>query len=268
MGNVLRECELDSVSQLVEPGASAVPDRCPICLEAMTLGFRDDERGASSSSSSAFLRVLRCEHRFHAQCVDPWLTTCCALCPMCKSNIRNWEGFEQSLRSKQDGGSVNVQNLGPVTGLRDRPLIRPMRPIPKALLSYSPMDDLSLLQITNFLGECDCTPRGNVEPAKRPVRESENESGPVTPPAKRPKLAHIPPVLSEPFVSSKSAATNSSYTSSSGSSGSSRSSTHSTPKTVVHDKAPAPAARSHQTPTPAKAKSMATPATSRPVPKT
>ncbi|KAJ2879979.1 hypothetical protein H4R27_004992 [Coemansia aciculifera] len=88
MGNVLRECELDSVSQLVEPGASAVPDRCPICLEAMTLGFRDDERGASSSSSSAFLRVLRCEHRFHAQCVDPWLTTCCALCPMCKSNIR------------------------------------------------------------------------------------------------------------------------------------------------------------------------------------
>ncbi|KAJ2464778.1 hypothetical protein GGI03_003034 [Coemansia sp. RSA 2337] len=89
LGSVLRECELDSVSQLVEPGASAVPDRCAICLEAMTLGFRDDACGVSSSSSSnALLRVLRCEHRFHAQCVDPWLTTCCALCPMCKSDTR------------------------------------------------------------------------------------------------------------------------------------------------------------------------------------
>ncbi|KAJ2351216.1 hypothetical protein GGH92_001955 [Coemansia sp. RSA 2673] len=122
------------------------------------------------------------------------------------------------------------------------------------------MDNLSLRQMTSFLGECDCTPRGNVEPAKRPASESENEFVPVAPPTKRPKAAHTPPpVWSERFASSKSTTTNSS------SAGSSRSSTPSTPKHVVQDKTPTPAIRSHQVPTPTRPKYLATQITSRPV---
>ncbi|KAJ2471168.1 hypothetical protein GGI02_002447 [Coemansia sp. RSA 2322] len=70
---VLRACDLDAVSRLEPPPSSApLPALCPICLDAF--------------SADACLRVLRCEHRFHALCVDPWLTTCSALCPMCKAD--------------------------------------------------------------------------------------------------------------------------------------------------------------------------------------
>ncbi|KAJ2422273.1 hypothetical protein GGF41_003564 [Coemansia sp. RSA 2531] len=122
------------------------------------------------------------------------------------------------------------------------------------------MDNLSLQQMASFLGECDCTPRSNVEPAKRPASESEDELVPVAPPTKLPKTAHTPPpVWSERFASSKSVTTNSS------SAGSSRSSTPSTPKHVVQDKTPTPAIRSHQVPTPTRPKYLATQTTSRPV---
>ncbi|KAJ2700135.1 hypothetical protein H4218_002219 [Coemansia sp. IMI 209128] len=42
---VLRECDLDSVSQLVRADVSDVPDRCAICLDTMAAGFRDAKRG-------------------------------------------------------------------------------------------------------------------------------------------------------------------------------------------------------------------------------
>jgi hypothetical protein len=45
-------------------------DSCPICLE-------DFEEGDQ-------LRGLSCGHYFHLPCVDPWLTTKNAVCPMCK----------------------------------------------------------------------------------------------------------------------------------------------------------------------------------------
>ncbi|KAJ2578819.1 hypothetical protein GGH95_003371, partial [Coemansia sp. RSA 1836] len=82
---ILRQTELDLVSPLVEPVAGEALDRCAICLEAMPSGFRDkNARGTAGSNS---LRKLPCLHIFHALCLDPWLTTCCAQCPMCKYDI-------------------------------------------------------------------------------------------------------------------------------------------------------------------------------------
>lgn len=53
--------------QLPDPG-----DTCAICID--TLEDDDDVRG------------LVCGHAFHASCVDPWLTSRRACCPLCKAD--------------------------------------------------------------------------------------------------------------------------------------------------------------------------------------
>lgn len=53
--------------QLPDPG-----DACAICLD--TIEGDDDIRG------------LTCGHAFHASCVDPWLTSRRACCPLCKAD--------------------------------------------------------------------------------------------------------------------------------------------------------------------------------------
>ena len=53
--------------QLPDPG-----DACAICID--TIEDEDDVRG------------LHCGHAFHASCVDPWLTSRRACCPLCKAD--------------------------------------------------------------------------------------------------------------------------------------------------------------------------------------
>ncbi|KAI8874480.1 hypothetical protein GQ42DRAFT_112886, partial [Ramicandelaber brevisporus] len=47
---------------------------CSICLEQFAIGD--------------MVRVLNCRHVFHTACIDPWLSTASALCPLCKTDNR------------------------------------------------------------------------------------------------------------------------------------------------------------------------------------
>ncbi|KAK8691850.1 hypothetical protein V6N13_075345 [Hibiscus sabdariffa] len=51
---------------------------CAVCLEDYTIGEK--------------LRILPCCHKFHAFCIDSWLTTWRTFCPVCKRDARTTAG--------------------------------------------------------------------------------------------------------------------------------------------------------------------------------
>jgi len=67
------EEEDDHIDAALPPECLATPgDSCAICID--TLEDDDDVRG------------LTCGHAFHAVCLDPWLTSRRACCPLCKAD--------------------------------------------------------------------------------------------------------------------------------------------------------------------------------------
>ena len=61
-------------SQSHNEEASSVQTECAVCLGEFVHGER--------------LRCLPCGHRFHHQCVDPWLLNHSAACPLCQKSVQ------------------------------------------------------------------------------------------------------------------------------------------------------------------------------------
>lgn len=53
-----------------------IPDTCSICLDV----FNDDD----------IVKLLSCHdtHMFHGKCIDTWVTSVEAVCPVCKRNVQ------------------------------------------------------------------------------------------------------------------------------------------------------------------------------------
>ncbi|KAF2235038.1 hypothetical protein EV356DRAFT_134005 [Viridothelium virens] len=93
-GHASEDDEDDPIRNAAPPAMLALPgDSCAICLDA--LEDDDDVRG------------LTCGHAFHAACLDPWLTSRRACCPLCKADY-----YVPKPRNNPDGSQMD-----PLAGL-------------------------------------------------------------------------------------------------------------------------------------------------------
>jgi len=83
---------------------SSTPDSnlgCSICTE-------DFEKGQD-------LRVLPCDHKFHPECVDPWLLNVSGTCPLCRVDLR--PVTSHSSTDPSDPSSPNASDPDPTSPL-------------------------------------------------------------------------------------------------------------------------------------------------------
>ncbi|KAI8960616.1 hypothetical protein F5Y11DRAFT_329268 [Daldinia sp. FL1419] len=80
---------------------------CSICTEDFTVG-QD-------------VRVLPCDHKFHPQCIDPWLVNVSGTCPLCRLDLRphaegeeDGEGNWPSVHPDAAGGGPIDSHLAPM----------------------------------------------------------------------------------------------------------------------------------------------------------
>lgn len=74
-----------------QPDSSDDNDQgCPICTDDFQPG--QDQR------------VLPCDHRFHPECIDPWLLNVSGTCPMCRIDLRPQSAESGEEDTREDGG--------------------------------------------------------------------------------------------------------------------------------------------------------------------
>lgn len=96
------EDEDDQIHDALPPEAlESSGDTCAICID--TLEDDDDVRG------------LTCGHAFHAVCLDPWLTSRRACCPLCKADY-----YTPKPRQPQPEGVEGTQ-VGPTVSIAQDP---------------------------------------------------------------------------------------------------------------------------------------------------
>ncbi|KAK4151077.1 hypothetical protein C8A00DRAFT_17478 [Chaetomidium leptoderma] len=128
-------------------------DTCAICID--TLEDDDDVRG------------LTCGHAFHAVCIDPWLTTRRACCPLCKSDY--YTPKPRSQAPEGASGATGVVHVILPGGSRSDRMNLPSRPR-TALFGFGRM--------------------GRTNPSRR---HPTSNGGSSVPSRQRPRTAHPPP---------------------------------------------------------------------------
>lgn len=72
-------------------------DECAICLES----FHEGDN----------VKLMRCHHYFHSECIDPWLTKHSNLCPICKITVFEMDGTCETKLQKEMSIGFNVRLL-------------------------------------------------------------------------------------------------------------------------------------------------------------
>jgi Ring finger domain len=85
------------------PDTTPVADNsisCSICTEDFTLGEE--------------LRVLPCNHKFHALCVDPWLLNVSGTCPLCRIDLRPPQEIADEQNADEAANAVSYRTMSVV----------------------------------------------------------------------------------------------------------------------------------------------------------
>ncbi|KAI8867389.1 hypothetical protein GQ42DRAFT_126814 [Ramicandelaber brevisporus] len=70
---------------------------CSICIEEFSIGDQ--------------VRTLPCRHKFHASCIDPWLSTTNATCPLCKQDSRTPDEVAEFEAKKESAAATFNSSL-------------------------------------------------------------------------------------------------------------------------------------------------------------
>jgi len=79
---------------------------CSICTEDFTIGEE--------------VRVLPCNHKFHPDCVDPWLLNVSGTCPLCRIDLRSQgPDGDDECRAERQGSTATAATASTVDGQHD-----------------------------------------------------------------------------------------------------------------------------------------------------
>ncbi|KAJ2802827.1 hypothetical protein H4R20_003128 [Coemansia guatemalensis] len=79
----------DKTKVPISPGALAESEACSICLGDIVRGER-------------LVRLMPCNHQFHSDCVNRWLTQKSTLCPLCKADVLEGLGLSRPKSIAED----------------------------------------------------------------------------------------------------------------------------------------------------------------------
>lgn len=106
--------------------AVADPGRVPVVIATSNADGTDAEGHLGCSictedfNKGEEVRVLPCNHKFHPDCVDPWLLNVSGTCPLCRIDLR-----PQTQGAESEGGERRTSSAGLQAG-QDGPLLPPL----------------------------------------------------------------------------------------------------------------------------------------------